>query len=67
MFCIGNNKMGKNLLVSNLLAACKQLVEKIPGGKANVRNMHIKTTDSPAIPVYMNLGKISLENIYSRK
>lgn len=55
MFCIGNNKMGKNQLANNLLAACKQLAEKVPGGQANVRNMHIKTTDTPAIPVYMNL------------
>lgn len=43
-------------LVQNIVTSAEQLVAAVPGGMENIRNIHIKTPDSMAIPVYTSLG-----------
>lgn len=40
--------------VENVIKAAETLAEKIPGGPTNVKTLHIRTFDSPAIPVYVS-------------
>ena len=54
---VGTTAMPVESIVKNVLAASLQLGEKIPGGAANIRNLHLKTPSSIAVPIYMSLGE----------
>lgn len=55
---IGTISMKSPKLADNVWATCTSLAAEYPGGWANVRAVHIKTSISPSIPIYMNLGKL---------
>ena len=44
-------------IANNVKAAIKKVTECVPGGCDNIRNIHIKTPDSPSLPVYISFGK----------
>lgn len=49
--------MEKGDIVANVTAACEHLMEHVPGGKDNIRNMYIKSADSTSVPIYVDVGK----------
>lgn len=51
---IGLAGQGAVVLNENALAVIDQVVEKIPGGWAGIRTLHLKTGQSLALPVYHN-------------
>lgn len=51
---IGLAGQGAAALTENALAVIDQVVEKIPGGWAGVRMLHMKTNQSLALPIYHN-------------
>lgn len=40
-------------IAANILMAAKVFAEVVPGGAENIRNIYIKTEDSPSLPVYI--------------
>ena len=56
---VAHDRMSEEEIVSNVLAATDQIAEKLDGGGANIRNLHIKCSSTTAVPVYMNFGKMS--------
>jgi len=52
----GHTGMTSEHLVENVVKAVSDLVASLPGGAANVRNLHIKTGNSPALPIYVSMG-----------
>lgn len=52
---VAHDRQSKAEIVSNILAACTQLAERLPGGQQNIRNIYIKGPDTAAIPVYIDL------------
>ncbi|KAK6168344.1 hypothetical protein SNE40_020898 [Patella caerulea] len=55
MVAVAHNKMKINDIVANIMAAVRQISDVIPGGSDNIRNLHIRTVDSVAIPLYVSL------------
>lgn len=57
---VAHHGLSKSDIVANVLAACEQLADKVPGGSANIKNIYIKGSDTTAVPVYVDFGKWSL-------
>lgn len=53
---VAHDRMSEEEIVSNILAAASQVAEKLDGGRANIRNLHIKCSSTTSVPVYMNFG-----------
>ena len=53
---VAHTGLGVEESVENIMSAVQVLCQSLPGGANNIRNMHIKTSDSPALPVYMSEG-----------
>lgn len=53
MVHIANSNMTAKQIAANIQMAAKVLSEVIPGGGENIRNIYIKTEDSPSLPVYL--------------
>ena len=58
MAMVAHDRMSEEDIVSNIVAAASQLAEKLPGGEANIRNLHIKCSSTTAVPLYVDFGKI---------
>ena len=43
--------------VNNIVAAVEKLKQSIPGGETNIRILHLRTLDSPALAIFASLGK----------
>ena len=41
----------------NVLEATDRLAEFVPGGWENIKSLHLKLENSPALPIYLDLGK----------
>ncbi|RMZ97840.1 ribosomal L1 domain-containing 1-like, partial [Brachionus plicatilis] len=41
--------------VENVNAVKAELIKNLPGGESNIKSMFIKSTDAPAIPIYIDL------------
>ena len=54
---VAHDRLSEEEIVSNILAAANQIAEKLDGGGANIRNLHIKCSSTTSVPVYMNFGK----------
>lgn len=52
---VAHDRLKKSDIVSNILAACTQLADKLPGGQENIRNIYIKGSETAAVPVYVDL------------
>lgn len=50
---IANSNMTDKEIAANILMAAKVFAEVVPGGAENIRNIYIKTEDSPSLPVYI--------------
>ena len=61
---VAHNGMTEEQISQNIIAAAKRLSETIPGGAVNIRNLHIKTALSPAILIYVSLGKCLPHDFY---
>lgn len=67
---VAHDKMEKEQIVGNVEAACKQLMEQVPGGKSNIRNMYIKSTDTASVPIYLDTesaNKVKLPAVKENK
>jgi len=72
---VGYSTLTKEQLVDNTLAVLKAVVEKFPGGWANVRSVYVKSQSTPSLPLYVtlrssnDLGKVesSLPHVGKRK
>jgi len=53
---VGHTGMKSEHLVENVEKAISDVVAGLPGGAPNVRNLHIRTGNSPALPVYVSVG-----------
>lgn len=56
MAMVAHDRMSEEEIVSNIVAAANQLAEKLPGGEANIRNLHIKCSSTIAVPIYVDFG-----------
>ena len=56
MAIVAHDRMSEEEIVSNIVAAASQLAEKLPGGEANIRNLHIKCSSTTAVPLYVDFG-----------
>jgi len=54
---VAHDGQSRSEIVANVMAACKQLADKVPGGQANVKNMHLKSPSTTAVPLYIDFGK----------
>ncbi|XP_029636622.1 ribosomal L1 domain-containing protein 1 [Octopus sinensis] len=50
---IANSSMKQTEVSDNIIAAVNSLCQSIPGGAENIRNIYLKTEDSPSLPVYL--------------
>ncbi|XP_014771661.1 ribosomal L1 domain-containing protein 1 [Octopus bimaculoides] len=50
---IANSTMTQTEVSDNIIAAVNSLCQSIPGGAENIRNIYLKTEDSPSLPVYL--------------
>merc|ERR1740139_1571327 len=72
---VGYSTLAKDQLIDNTLAVLKAVVDKFPGGWANVRSVYAKSQSTPSLPLYVtlrsstDLGKVesSLPHIGRRK
>merc|ERR1719509_493629 len=72
---VGYSTLTKEQLVDNTLAVLKAVVDKFPGGWANVRSVYVKSQSTPSLPLYVtlrssnDLGKVesSLPHVGKRK
>lgn len=72
---VGYSTLTKEQLVDNTLAVLKAVVEKFPGGWANVRSVYVKSQSTPSLPLYVtlrssnDLGKVesSVPHVGKRK
>ncbi|KAH3863358.1 hypothetical protein DPMN_026343, partial [Dreissena polymorpha] len=53
---VAHNHLSKSQIVDNMVAACSQVAEKLPGGQDNIKNIYIKGADTKALPVYFDFG-----------
>jgi len=53
---VGHTGMSVDDLTSNIEAAIQKVAATLPGGQTNLRNINIKTTHSPSIPLYVAFG-----------
>lgn len=56
---VAHDGQSKSEIVANIVAACKQLMEKAPGGTANIKNIHLKGSDTTSVPLYIDFGNFS--------
>ena len=56
MVKVAHSGLSEKESVENIMTAVDALCKSLPGGANNIRNMHIKTADSPALPIYMSEG-----------
>lgn len=47
-------EMTQDQIVENVMAALPQIIKKVPRGWSNIKSIHIKTTSSVALPIYLN-------------
>ncbi|XP_045215019.2 ribosomal L1 domain-containing protein CG13096-like [Mercenaria mercenaria] len=67
---VAHDKMKKKEMVANILAASKHLADQVPGGLENIRNMYIKSSDTTAVPVYLDIdsaNEIKLPKVKTNK
>merc|ERR1719319_669547 len=72
---VGYSTLTKEQLVDNTLAVLKAVVDKFPGGWANVRSVYVKSQSTPSLPLYVtlrssnDLGKVesSVPHVGKRK
>ena len=50
---VGHTGLTEAQLTDNIMSAVQALAEKIPGGRANIHSLHIKTPKSPAVPLFV--------------
>lgn len=60
---VAHNKLDVEACVQNVMCAVRKLSEGLPGGADNIRNMHLRTVDSPALPIYMSHSEFTLSLI----
>merc|ERR1719376_1588008 len=53
---VGYTAMEQDAVVANLVAALSLIGKRYPGGVKNIRSLHIKTENSPAVPIHINTG-----------
>jgi len=53
---IGHTGMSEDELTENIDAVIQRVSALLPGGQQNIRNIHIKTTHSPSIPLHVAFG-----------
>lgn len=53
---VGHAEFKAKALVENIVASVQKVVENVPGGKENLKSIHVKSTNSPAILVYWSEG-----------
>lgn len=51
---VGHTGLKPQQIAENVDAAVKQLINVIPGGWSNLRNLHVTTTKSTSIPLYVS-------------
>ena len=56
MMKVAHSGLGVDESVDNIMAAAEKLGQSIPGGAINIRNMHLRTIESPALPIYISTG-----------
>lgn len=54
---IGNTQMAEAKVADNILRSVCVLAQQLPGGSANIHSLHLKLTDSPALPLYFSRSK----------
>ena len=52
---MGKTSLGQNALVENVLAAVEQVVALTPKKWSNVQALHLRSTNSVALPFYNSL------------
>lgn len=52
---VGYSTLSKDHLLDNTLAVLKAVVDKFPGGWANVRSVYAKSQSTPSLPLYVTL------------
>ena len=55
---VAHTAMSEDNAVENVVKAAETLAANIPGGQENVKSLHIRTFNSPAVPVYISKGKL---------
>lgn len=53
---VGHTGMKSEHLIENVKKAVSDIVVSLPGGAPNVRNLHIRTGNSPSLPIYISVG-----------
>ncbi len=57
--------------MENINAIKEQLFKNLPGGEKNVKSIYLKSTDAPAVPIYVdsstNLNEVKLANNVTAK
>lgn len=53
---VGHTGMSVDELSANISAVIQKVTSTLPGGQANIRNINIKTTHSPSIPLHVAFG-----------
>ena len=69
MMKVAHSGLGVDESVANIMAAAEKLGQSIPGGAINIRNMHLRTAESPALPIYISTGAnlVTIEHRLSSK
>ena len=64
---VAHSELSASQTEDNVNAAVERISANLPGGAANIRNIHIKTEDSPALPIYVSMGELWLVAIVGGK
>ena len=54
---VGHTGQETKSAIDNVLTAVKRLTESVPGGWENIKSLHLKLVNSPALPIHLDLGK----------
>eukprot|EP00004_Rigifila_ramosa_P027568 TRINITY_DN9031_c0_g1_i2.p1 TRINITY_DN9031_c0_g1~~TRINITY_DN9031_c0_g1_i2.p1 ORF type:complete len:330 (+),score=89.54 TRINITY_DN9031_c0_g1_i2:1-990(+) len=57
---VARTSFASDAVTANVLSATDAALKHIPGGASMVRSVHIKTSDSPALPVYASASDLAL-------
>ncbi|KAK7492790.1 hypothetical protein BaRGS_00015928 [Batillaria attramentaria] len=56
MATVAHTGMSAVEITQNIMASAQQIMAALPGGSDNIRNFHIKTEKSMAIPIFVSFG-----------
>lgn len=54
---VSTTGLSREQIITNVNASIEILAKNIPGGAINIKSLHLKSVDSPALPIYVSFGE----------